>query len=71
MKAVLPYNKSVFVNILYPANANEISAYGNSIFLLLLEIIGVIKRKCSFFSSSGKVCFSETETDSRNGFSGQ
>ena len=54
MKAVLPYNESVFVNILYPANANEISAYGNSIFLLLLKIIGVIKRKCSFFSVSAK-----------------
>ena len=49
MEAVLPYNKSAFFTILYPASANELSAYGNSIFLvgvvlLLLEIISVIKR---------------------------
>ena len=46
---VLPYSKSVFFNILYPAGANEFSDYGNSIFLvrdilLLLEIISVNKR---------------------------
>ena len=46
MEAVLPYSKSVFFNIIYPAGANEFSAYGNSIFivgaiLLLLEIISV------------------------------
>ena len=49
VEAVLPYIKGVFFNILYPASANEFSAYGNSIFLvrailLLLEIINVIKR---------------------------
>ena len=43
----------VFFNILYSANANRFSAYGNSIFLvrailLLLEIISVIKSG-SFF----------------------
>ena len=46
---LLPYSKSVFFNILYPASVNEFSAYGNNIFLvgsimLLLEIISVIKR---------------------------
>ena len=48
VEAVLPYSKSIFFNILYPAGANEIFAYGNNFFvtaiLLLLEIIGVIKR---------------------------
>ena len=49
VEVVLPYSKSVFFNILYPASANEFSAYGNNIFLvgalmLLLEIINVIKR---------------------------
>ena len=49
VEAVLPYSKSVFFNILYPASVNEFSAYGNSIFLvgailLLLETISVIKR---------------------------
>ena len=44
-----PYNKSSFFNILYPASANECSAYENSIFLvrstlLLSEIISVIER---------------------------
>ena len=34
MEPVLPYSKSVFLNILYPASANEFSAYGNSIFLV-------------------------------------
>ena len=47
VEAVLPYCKSVFFNILYPASANEFSACGNSVvlvetILLLLEII--IKR---------------------------
>ena len=49
VEAVLPYSKSLFFNILYTANANRFSAYGNSIILvrailLLLEIINVIKR---------------------------
>ena len=49
VEAVLPYSGTVFFNILYPANANGFSAYGNNIFmvraiLLLLEIISVIKR---------------------------
>ena len=48
-EAVLPYSGSVFFNILYPANANGFSAYGNSMFLvrailLLLEIISIIKK---------------------------
>ena len=50
VEAALPYSKNVFFNILYPASANEFSAYGNSIFLvgailLLLEINSVIKRR--------------------------
>ena len=49
VEAVLPYSGSLFFSILYPASANEFSAYGNSIvlvraILLLLEIISVIKR---------------------------
>ena len=49
VEAVLPYSGSLFFNILYRANANGFSAYGNSILLvrailLLLEIINVIKR---------------------------
>ena len=49
VEAVLPYYKSVFFNILYPASANEFSACGNSIFwselfCWVLEIISVIKR---------------------------
>ena len=48
VKAVLPYSKSVFFNILYLASANKFSAYGNSIFLvrvilLLVENLNVIK----------------------------
>ena len=47
---MLSYIGSLFLNILYPANANRFFAYGNSIFffvraiLLVLEIISVIKR---------------------------
>ena len=49
VEAVLPYCKSVFFNILYPASANEFSACGNRIFwselfCWVLEIISVIKR---------------------------
>ena len=49
VEAALPYRKSVFLIVLYPANANEFSDYGNSSFLvrailLLLEISSVIKR---------------------------
>ena len=54
MEAMLRYNGSVFFNIVYAANANWFSAYGNSTFLprailLLLEIISVIKRGISSF----------------------
>ena len=46
VETVLKYGKSVFFNILYPAIANEFSAYENNIFLVgailqLLEIISV------------------------------
>ena len=34
----------VFYNTVYPASANGFSANGNSIFLLLLEFISVIRR---------------------------
>ena len=49
VEAVLPYSKTVFFNVLYPASANKFSSYGKSIFLirdilLLLEIISVIMR---------------------------
>ena len=49
VETVLPYSKSIFFNINYPASVNEFAAYGNSIFLfkatlLLLEIISVIER---------------------------
>ena len=49
VEALLPYSGSLFFNIFYPANTSRFSAKRSSIFffraiLLLLEIIGVIKR---------------------------
>ena len=51
-EVVVPYNESVFLNILYTTSANELSACGNSIILvrailLLLEI--KLKYSSSFF----------------------
>ena len=54
VEAVLRHSGNLFFNILYPANANGFSAYGNGIFflraiLLLLEIISLIKRYSGSF----------------------
>ena len=46
VEAMLSYSGIVFFNILYPANANEFSAYGNSILQKLVE--ANCKRKSIF-----------------------